>query len=148
MAAFERDIVVRFGDSDPAGIVFYPRYFEMINRLIEDWFAEALDYPFRRMHLEEHRGVPTLTVDASFTGVSRIGDVLRFALSVARLGNASFTLNIRATCDGEERLTARQVCVFTTTGADIAAEPLPDALRAKMLSFLEPEGETPQAEEP
>ena len=30
---------VRFGDCDPAAIVFYPRYYEMLNATIEEWFA-------------------------------------------------------------------------------------------------------------
>jgi len=146
MATFTRDILVRFGDTDPAGIVFYPRYFEMLNRVVEDWFAEELGYPFRQMHMVDGRGIPTLNVEASFTSVSRIGDVLTFALSVERLGNSSFTLNIRATCDGEERLSSRQVCVYTTTGQRVAAEPLPDGLRAKMNAFVEPQSDTRKAE--
>ena len=138
MSAFTLDIPVRFQHADPAGIVFYPRYFEMMNRMVEDWFAEALDYPFRRMHMVEHRGIPTLNVEAAFTGVSRIGDVLSFALTVTRLGNSSFALNIDAACNGEERLSSRQVCVYTTIGETVRAEPLPEALRAKMQAFVEP----------
>ena len=42
MTVFTVDIPVRFQHTDPAGIVFYPRYFEMINQVIEDWFAEKL----------------------------------------------------------------------------------------------------------
>jgi len=34
MAVFERDIQVRFAHCDPAGIIFYPRYFEIIK---EKW---------------------------------------------------------------------------------------------------------------
>ena len=32
---FERNKRVRFAHCDPAGIVFYPRYFEMLNELVE-----------------------------------------------------------------------------------------------------------------
>ena len=45
-AVFQREQVVRFGHCDPAGIVFFPRYFEMLNELVEDWFAQALGLPF------------------------------------------------------------------------------------------------------
>ena len=39
MAVFETVIPVRFQHCDPAGIVFYPRYLEMINQTVEEWFA-------------------------------------------------------------------------------------------------------------
>ena len=34
---YRSEILVRFGDCDPAGIVYYPRYMEMFNSLVEDW---------------------------------------------------------------------------------------------------------------
>ncbi|MBU9698933.1 hypothetical protein GU927_013865 [Rhodobacteraceae bacterium HSP-20] len=42
---------MEFNRCDPAGIVFYPRYFEMMNSVIENFFREALDYSFVRLGL-------------------------------------------------------------------------------------------------
>ena len=42
MAAFQREMLVRFGHCDAAGWVFYPRYFEMISDFVEDWFEDGL----------------------------------------------------------------------------------------------------------
>ena len=39
---YRSTVLVRFADCDPAGIVFYPRYMEMFNALVEDWFREGL----------------------------------------------------------------------------------------------------------
>ena len=44
-APFVSQVEVRFRHFDPAGIVFYPRYFEMINDFVEEWF----DYSERRI---------------------------------------------------------------------------------------------------
>jgi acyl-CoA thioesterase FadM len=46
MAAYQREIPVRFGHCDPATFVFYPRYFEMINSFVEDWFEDGLEASF------------------------------------------------------------------------------------------------------
>jgi 4-hydroxybenzoyl-CoA thioesterase len=35
MPAYQREVLVRFAHCDPAGIVFYARYFEMINGVVE-----------------------------------------------------------------------------------------------------------------
>ena len=39
-ALHPNSLPIRFRHCDAAGIVFYPRYFEMMNDLVEDWFAE------------------------------------------------------------------------------------------------------------
>ena len=47
---FEEEVLGRGAHTDPAGIVFYPRYFEMINAQVEDWFTGPLgcDFELRR----------------------------------------------------------------------------------------------------
>jgi 4-hydroxybenzoyl-CoA thioesterase len=42
--AFTRSVPVRFSHCDPAGIVYFPHYFDMFNGLIEDWYGEELGY--------------------------------------------------------------------------------------------------------
>ncbi len=49
-AAYRKQILVRLGDCDPAGIVFYPRYLDMFNTLVEDWCREKLDFFQRDCH--------------------------------------------------------------------------------------------------
>ena len=108
----------------------------MMNKVIEDWFAHGLGLPFRRMHLEEHVGVPAISVEAVFENPSRLGDVLEYALTVRRLGTKSATIDIAATCDGEPRLNARQVIAYTTTRPAINAIAIPDDLRNRMAAFI------------
>ena len=54
---------VLFKHCDPAGIVFFPRYFEMINDAVEAMFEEILDWPFEKLH--EGFGAPTARIDVS-----------------------------------------------------------------------------------
>ena len=46
--AFTYPHKVLFRHCDPAGIVFYPRYFEMMNDTVEAFFGTALDAPWTR----------------------------------------------------------------------------------------------------
>ena len=62
---------VRIAQVDPAGLVFYPRYFEMLNNAVDDWFDEALGLDMATMHMDEHIGVPTVKLDVSFMAPSR-----------------------------------------------------------------------------
>ena len=55
---------VLFKHCDPAGIVFYPCFFEMINDAVEDMFANLLDWPFEEI-VPKH-GTPTASISVQF----------------------------------------------------------------------------------
>ena len=126
---------VRFADCDAAGIVFFPRYFEMLNGVVEDWFAGPLGASFRELHFNRHVSVPTASVEARFIAPSRLEDELDFALSVTRLGGASCSLRHRISSEGRLRFEANQTIVYV--GPSMTPEPWPDALRARIAPYLE-----------
>lgn len=132
---FPVDRRVRFADCDAAGIVFFPRYFEMLNGVVEDWFAGPLEASFRELHVNRHVSVPTAAVEARFIAPSRLEDVLTFALSVTRLGGASCTLRHRISAGADLRFEAIQTIVYV--GESLKPEPWPDALRARIDPFVE-----------
>jgi len=126
---------VRFADCDAAGIVFFPRYFEMLNGVVEDWFAGPLGLSFRELHQDRHASVPTAAVEARFIAPSRLEDDLTFALTVTRLGGASCALRHRISSGDDPRFEATQTIVFV--GASLKPEPWPETVRARMAPFVE-----------
>ncbi|WP_417470804.1 acyl-CoA thioesterase [Maricaulis sp.] len=133
---FRVDRRIRFADVDPAGIVFYPRYFEMINACIEDWFETGLGYGFDAMIVKGHYAVPLAHIEVDFKAPSRLDDELAFKLVVNEVGRSSFKLTITATHETEVRMIARPVLVYIDAEKH-APERIPEILRAKMLTFLE-----------
>jgi 4-hydroxybenzoyl-CoA thioesterase len=134
--AFTVTHLVRFQHCDPAEIVFYPRYYEMLNATIEDWFDTRLGCDFARIHGSMGMGVPTVAHETRFLKPSRLGERLDFTLTPVRLGGSSVTLSVEATCGGEKRVS------FTTTlvwfaKADGRPRPWPDALRAGIEKEME-----------
>lgn len=109
---------VRFGDVDAAGIVFYPRYFEMLNTAVEDFFAQEIGVPFAEMHVRRGLGVPTVSLAATFMSPSRLGDMLDYRLTVDRVGRSSLDLDVVVLCDDEKRLEVRAtlVCMDLSSG--------------------------------
>jgi 4-hydroxybenzoyl-CoA thioesterase len=71
---FIKEEQIRFQHVDYAGIVFYPRYFEMLNCIVEDFYDEALGLPFNKMH--ETGGIPTVDLKVQFMKPARLGEVL------------------------------------------------------------------------
>ncbi|MCC7412641.1 MAG: acyl-CoA thioesterase [Gammaproteobacteria bacterium] len=133
---FTTEMLVRFHHCDPAGIVFYPRYFEMVNMVVEDWFAQALGASFPAMSAERGTAVPTVHVECDFVRVSQVGEVLIFELEVERLGTTSFTIQVRALRDGELRLRARAVLVYVLLGNRYGKTPIDADIRARMQDYV------------
>ena len=119
---------VRFAHCDPAGIVFYPRYFELLNAAVEDYFAQAVGVSFAQMHIERHLGVPTVKLSAEFEAPSRLGDELDFRIDVQRVGRSSAELRIEVVCEAQPRLAADVVLVCMDLRSGRAA-PWPTDMR-------------------
>ncbi|PYG32336.1 acyl-CoA thioesterase [Pelagimonas varians] len=122
---------VLFKHCDPAGIVFYPRYFEMINDCVEAFFDQVLDDPFEV--LLRSAGIPTAEIQTRFHAPSRHGDALVLTLTGNRVGRKSFTLDIEATCGDELRFRARSTLVYTDANGQ--SQPWSHALKSKLDAF-------------
>jgi len=136
VSVFRQTAVVKFAWCDFAGIMFFPRYFELCNDTVEAWFAEALGVSFRKLHGDLNLSVPTARMEADFRAASRMDDKLDIALTVERLGGASCAIRIRVTCRGEERFEARQIIVMTDRET-LKSRRWPDSFRQKMLPYVE-----------
>lgn len=128
---FEFQQKVLFKHCDPAGIVFYPRYFEIINDCVEAFFDEVLGWPFET--LLKDGGVPTVQIATEFKAPNRHGDWLVLELRVAKLGRKSMSLEIAASTGGEARFEVKQtlVCVDKTGKPRVWPEAVQDMLKAK-----------------
>ncbi len=123
---------ILFKHCDPAGIVFFPRYFEMINDCVEGFFGEILNMPFERLH--KTGGVPTVAIQTTFPAASRHGDVLDITLVPTRVGRTSLQLSLTATCMGEVRFQSRSTLVLVD--ANGRPEAWPEAVRGILKSNL------------
>ena len=133
--AYTKQVLVRFGDCDAAGIVFYPRYLEMCNSLVEDWCREELEFSFNEIIVHRGWGLPAVHIDIDFAAPSVFGEYLTARLAVVELGKTSLTLSISfCGADGAERVRAEIVLVLIDRSRHKAIT-LPEALRTRMLSF-------------
>jgi 4-hydroxybenzoyl-CoA thioesterase len=97
-AVFTAQRLVRFSDCDPAGMVFYPQYFVMLNGLIEDWFSQALRVDYATLLGPRSIGLPMASLQCDFKNPSRMGESITFHLRLLRQGNRSLTLSLK--CNG------------------------------------------------
>lgn len=135
--AFRSRQLVRYAHCDPGERVYFARFFDMFNAVLEDWFAEGLGCPWGTDFMVPPRDLraPSLAIDAEFLRACVLGERLEFDLWVTRLGRSSFDLALAAAVGGEPRLRATwTLCILSfATGR---AVPLPADLRAGMQRFL------------
>ncbi len=132
-------VTVRFGDCDPAGIVFYPRYFEMFNNLVEEWCACGLGTSFRELVMERGLGLPAVSINTDFMATSTLGDKLTAQLNVVKIGSSSLTLTVRLVgAGGDERVRASMVLVLIDIKKACAVR-IPDPMRERIAHFCTPE---------
>ena len=79
---YTRPFAIEFGHCDPAGIVFYPRYVEMVNHMAENFFADVIGHPYARV-IGDGNGCPTVRLEVDFRAPSRLGE--RLALGGGQL---------------------------------------------------------------
>ncbi|MDQ2962152.1 MAG: acyl-CoA thioesterase [Pseudomonadota bacterium] len=134
MSCFHATRIVRFGHCDPAGIIFYPRYFDLIHEVKEDWFREALDWSFAKSIGAMRKGFPIVRLASEFHAPSRLGEDLLIVLSVPHLGRSSIAIDYEVSCGGEQRAEMRTVVVHVDL-ADGRARPIADELRERIERF-------------
>ncbi len=132
--SYTREIQIEFNHCDPAGIVFYPRYFEMTNSVVENFFNDVVGRSFASMHRGADNGVPTVSLVAEFVAPSRLGDKVLFSLKIEKLGRSSVSLKIEGHMGAELRLRVALVLVWID-GMKSAA--WPEAMRARMAAYME-----------
>lgn len=126
---------VMFKHCDPAGIVFYPRYFEMVNDTVEEFFDSALNHSFAQIHQTD--SIPTAQINAVFSAPSRLGETLEIRLEVSRIGRSSAGFSFETYCGDQLRFSAESTLVFVD--ANGKPSPWPDSLRQALQVNLQGE---------
>lgn len=130
-----RRVRIEWGQCDPAGIVYAPRYLDMFGESTILLF-EAAGLPRKRDMLRELgvAGFPMVDVAARFLRSTAYGDEVTIESAAPAFGNASFTIEHRLLLDDAICVECTEKRVWTVPAADrpggLKAERVPDSVRA------------------
>jgi 4-hydroxybenzoyl-CoA thioesterase len=128
-----RTVRIQWGDCDPAGIIFYPRYFEIFDASTAILFERALGMTKHKYLTEyEFAGFPVVTNKASFFKPTRFGDDVTVESTVT-FGTSSFSVRHRVSLGGELCAEGNETRVWVARDASgaIKPQPIPEKVRAK-----------------
>lgn len=129
-----RTVRIEWGDCDPAGIIFYPRYFEIVDNATALLFERATGMTKPEMlKAYDFAGFPLVKTRARFLKPTRFGDDVTVETTI-KFGKSSFETEHRISLKGELCAECWQTRVWIVKDANggIKSHPIPDALLAKM----------------
>ena len=84
---------IQWGECDPAGIVFYPRYFEMFDAATTAMFSAATGLTKYQMFTTyKFAGYPMVDTRARFLAPARFGDDVTIETAVTEIRRSSFQI--------------------------------------------------------
>ena len=130
-----RNVRIEWGDCDPAGIVFYPRYFEIFDASTSALFERALGMTkIESLKAFDFAGYPLARTRARFIRPTRYGDDVTVDTTIT-FGRASFAIEHRLSLNGLTCVECAETRVWVVLDpADpghFNSHPIPEAVLAK-----------------
>ncbi len=137
---FQTTFLVRFGDIDHAGVVYYPRFFNYLHMAFEDFFREGIGHPFHEIIEQRKIGFPIVHAESDFMKVLKYGDRIRVEVYLVKAGRSSLTFGFDVIREEGEILCARaRITNATIDRTTFRAAPCPEDLKAMFLHYYEPD---------
>lgn len=131
-----RTHLIEWGECDPAGIVFYPRYFQMFDHSTTMLISAASGLTkFKLIETYDFVGYPMVDTRATFSIPTKFGDEIVIESTFSKLGTSSFDVLHRILKDGKLAVEGFETRVWVGRDPDdltkIKAKPIPDDLMAR-----------------
>jgi 4-hydroxybenzoyl-CoA thioesterase len=133
--SFTAERKIRFSHCDPAGIVYFVNFFDMVSGAVEDWFSEAFGFDAHSTFIRSRVGFPIVNTSCEFFRPCHLGDRLELELVIAKLGRSSIEFGVTGKVGGEEKFRARHKVVLMSLETQHAL-PIPMDMREKMQPYV------------
>ncbi len=136
LATYINRLTVRLQDTDAAGILFFANQLVFAHETYEK-FMEDIDCSLASVLERDSYLIPLVHAEADYAKPVTVGDEIDVEMTVANIGNTSFTLDyLLMGTDGAEIGRCRTVHV-TVSKSDMKKIPLPTELREGLERYHE-----------
>lgn len=130
-----RDVFIEWGDCDPAGIVYYPRYFVFFDNATVSLFAAAGLAKHEMVKTYDMVGFPMVDTGARFLIPSRWGETITIESHVSEWKRSSFDIRHRVLKGEDLAIEAWETRVWVGRHPDdperIKSKPIPEEVKAR-----------------
>lgn len=140
MSAFEQELTVNWGDSDPFGLVYYAREVAWFNEVEHELFRR-IGHPINRMIDNERSAFVMGEIRFRFVGPAGYGERVRCRLTLLEIRDKT----VRWQCDALNLDTDQTICEGTATrvfaeileDGNLRSRHIPDDIRELLTQFKE-----------
>lgn len=120
---------VRWGETDAAGIVFYPSFYAWMDEASHHYFTE-IGYPTSKVFDEERIGIPLCEAKCVFKTPLLFGDQVTIATMISEVRDKVFVLNHTFRRDGQIIAEGHEIRAWADFNTPkVKAVPIPIELR-------------------
>ncbi|WP_018924918.1 acyl-CoA thioesterase [Salsuginibacillus kocurii] len=119
---------VAWGDTDAAGIVFYPNFYKWMDHATHEFF-EANEISTADLFFKENEAIPLLNTDCSFSSPALFKDQLRIDSAIVQLNEKTFTMKHSFWKGNEEIAEGTEKRIWITLNEGLPkAKPIPSPI--------------------
>ena len=132
MLVYTREITVEWGESDPFGLVYFPRMLAWFNDAEHEFFAQS-GYPVKEMIEKDRTAFVMGRIQFEFVGPAAYGDRILTRLKLADISNSTRTWECTANHLSDSSLvtqgTATRVYAEIQDNGELKAIAIPNRIR-------------------
>jgi acyl-CoA thioesterase FadM len=129
--------MVRFGDTDPAKIVYTVKFLDFAMDALDGWFAAVLEHDWTALNNEYGVSCPFVRCGLDFKAPLRPGQEVATEILVTRLGNSSLQFQVLGfRPDDVLSFTAQWTCAFVDP-ASLQSVAIPPIFAGRISAYIE-----------
>ena len=123
--------MVRWGDCDPAGIIYSPRVFDYAIEAVEAWNREVLGVSWTKLIGEMGMGAPMVRAECDYLHPPKPDQELEIDVRIERLGRSSLTYLVRGFDGNRDYFRVQLVSCFVAR-PEFKSTEIPPPLRQRI----------------
>ena len=136
MSSYHQELTVTWGESDPSGLVYYPREVAWFNEVEHELFR-SMGFPIDKMILNDHRSFVMGEIKIRFVGPAAYGDRVRCEIALNDIRDRTVHWDYKASnlesgvaiCKGN----ATRVYVELLEDGKLRSQQIPDDIREALM---------------
>ena len=127
--------LVKWGECDPAGIIYTPRVLDYALEALEAWYRDVLDAPWMDLNWKMNMGAPTVRLECDFLAAPTPDREVAVSVRVESVGRTSLTFLIDGMGEGDEVYFRIKLVACLISRPDFKATEIPEEFRRRIAEY-------------
>ena len=132
---FSRERFVRWGDCDPAGIIYAPKVYEYAIDTLEEFYKEVIGYSWMDLKDKSVVGTPILRLEIEYMRPLVPDQKIVVEINLKEVGIKTVTFEMNGVDHSEDQFFHVEVTMCFISQADFKPSDIPDKIRKRLLNY-------------